>query len=96
MLMQDAIDAPRVAVVSADGSMRCDGPGRSMQPPIAKSTQDALRALGHPWPGDAGTDGCTTNIGSVQGVLLNPESGRQYGGADQRREGTVVGLPRPR
>jgi gamma-glutamyltranspeptidase/glutathione hydrolase len=96
MLMQDAIDAPRVAVVSADGAMRCDGPGRSMQPPIAKSTQDALRALGHPWPGDAGTDGCTTNIGSVQGVLLNPESGRQYGGADQRREGTVVGLPRPR
>jgi len=95
-LMQEAIDAPRVAVLSAEGSLRCDGPGRSMQPPIAVATQQALRALGHPWPGAPGTDGCTTSIGSVQGVLLDPASGRQYGGADQRREGTVIGLPRAR
>jgi gamma-glutamyltranspeptidase / glutathione hydrolase len=33
-----------------------------------------------------------TPIGSVQGVVMDLRSGRQYGGADLRREGTVIGL----
>jgi hypothetical protein len=27
-------------------------------------------------------------------VLLDPKGGKQYGAADARREGTVIGLPR--
>jgi gamma-glutamyltranspeptidase / glutathione hydrolase len=30
----------------------------------------------------------------VQAVLIDPRTGRQYGAADARREGTVIGLPR--
>jgi gamma-glutamyltranspeptidase / glutathione hydrolase len=32
----------------------------------------------------------------VQIVLIDPKTGKQYGGADLRREGAVIGLPRPR
>jgi hypothetical protein len=32
----------------------------------------------------------------VQAVLIDPKTGKPYGGADPRREGTVIGLPRPR
>ena len=35
-------------------------------------------------------------IGSVQAVLVDPKSGKQYGAADARREGTVIGLERDR
>jgi gamma-glutamyltranspeptidase/glutathione hydrolase len=30
----------------------------------------------------------------VQGVIVDLQTGKQYGGADLRREGTVIGLPR--
>ncbi len=33
-------------------------------------------------------------VGSVQAVLVDPRTGKQYGAADARREGTVIGLPR--
>ena len=36
------------------------------------------------------------DIGSVQAVVVDAHTGKQYGGADARREGTVIGLPRPR
>jgi gamma-glutamyltranspeptidase/glutathione hydrolase len=35
-------------------------------------------------------------IGSVQDVIIDLQTGKQHGRADQRREGTVIGLPRPR
>ena len=47
----------------------------------------ALVALGY-------TVGAPADIGSVQAVLIDARSGRQYGAADARREGTVIGLPR--
>ncbi len=96
MLMQDAIDSPRIAVTSASGEVQCEGTAWFMEPRFEVSVQDALRRLGHPIPGESGSNGCTASIGSVQGLLLDPVSKRQYGGADQRREGTVIGLPRPR
>ena len=37
----------------------------------------------------------TGEIGSVQAVVVDRKTGKQYGGADSRREGTVIGLPRP-
>jgi gamma-glutamyltranspeptidase / glutathione hydrolase len=63
-----------------------------MQPKFSVATQDALRALGHLGLGAAGSNGCLATIGSVQGVVMDLRSGRQYGGADLRREGTVIGL----
>jgi hypothetical protein len=29
-------------------------------------------------------------------IGIDPTSGRQYGGADNRREVTVIGLPKPK
>jgi gamma-glutamyltranspeptidase/glutathione hydrolase len=81
MTLQEAIDAPRLSVASA-------GVGISVDPWFPQATIDALRALGY-------TVGLT-DIGSVQAVLIDLQTGKQYGAADARREGTVVGLPRPR
>ncbi len=36
---------------------------------------------------------CSTSaIGSVQGVIIDLRTGKQYGGADPRREGTVISI----
>lgn len=96
MTIQQAIDAPRLSVTSAGGAVSCEGGQPFMQPAFSVAVQDALRALGHTGLGAAGTNACTQSIGSVQGVIIDLQTGKQYGGADQRREGTVIGLPRPR
>jgi len=96
MTIQQAIDAPRLSVTSAGGTVSCEGGQPFMQPAISVAVQDALRTLGHTGLGTAGTNACTQSIGSVQGVIIDLQTGKQYGGADQRREGTVIGLPRPR
>lgn len=46
-------------------------------------------ALGH-------TVNAPADIGSVQAVVVDAQTGKQYGAADARREGTVIGLPQPR
>ena len=33
------------------------------------------------------------DIRTMQAVLVDLQTGKQYGGADKRREGTVIGLP---
>jgi gamma-glutamyltranspeptidase/glutathione hydrolase len=69
----------------------CEGTLPFMQPRFSVATQDGLRALGHLVPGTAGSDGCTAQIGSVQGIVIDAQRGaRRYGGADPRREGTVA------
>jgi gamma-glutamyltranspeptidase/glutathione hydrolase len=83
MGLQEAIDAPRLSVTSATSSV-------TMEPGFPQSTVDGLRGLGY-------TVGITTpggEIGSVQAVISDRQTGKQYGGADSRREGTVIGLPR--
>lgn len=92
MSMQQAINAPRLSVTSATGTISCEGSEAFMQPKFSIATQDALRSLGHLGLGAAGANGCINPIGSVQGVVIDLRSGRQYGGADPRREGTVIGL----
>ena len=92
MSMQQAIDAPRLSVTSAAGTISCEGVEAFMQPKFSVATQDALRSLGHLGLGAAGGNGCVSTIGSVQGVVIDLKTGRQYGGADRRREGTVIGL----
>ncbi len=92
MSIQQAINAPRLSVTSAAGTISCEGVAAFMQPKFGIATQDALRSLGHLGLGAAGSNGCINPIGSVQGVVIDLKSGRQYGGADPRREGTVIGL----
>jgi gamma-glutamyltranspeptidase/glutathione hydrolase len=78
MTLQQAIDAARISVAGA-------GSGVTLENRFPASTADALRALGY-------TVGIG-DVGSVQAVLIDQQTGKQYGGADDRREGKVIGLP---
>jgi gamma-glutamyltranspeptidase / glutathione hydrolase len=90
MTLQDAIDAPRLSVASAGGAVGIDNgaPGSDFTGFPAASLQ-GLRDLGH-------TVNPPLDIGSVQAVAVHPRTDKQFGAADARREGTVIGLPRPR
>jgi len=90
MSLQQAIDAPRLSVTHAAGKVDCEGGAPFMQPGFSIATQDALRTLGHPAPGEAGANGCEEAIGSVQAVAIDIATGAQHGAADPRREGTVI------
>ena len=79
MTLQDAINAPRLSVTSATSNV-------TVEVAYPAAAVDGLRALGY-------TVG-NAEIGSVQAVVVDPRSGRQFGAADARREGTVIGLPR--
>jgi len=79
MSVQEAIDAPRVSVTSATSSV-------SVEPGFPAATTSGLTGLGY--------SVSTTEIGAVQAVIVDRHTGKQYGGADRRREGTVIGLPR--
>jgi gamma-glutamyltranspeptidase/glutathione hydrolase len=85
MTIQEAIDAPRFSVTSAGGAITCESG-------FSAETLQRLVALGHQVPVVNGVPTCNSRIGSVQGVVIDPRNGKQYGGADQRREGTVIGL----
>jgi len=89
MTLQDAIDAPRMSVTSAGSTISIDNgaPGSSFTG-FPKATIDGLKALGY-------TVNAPADIGSVQAVIVDMQTGKQYGGADSRREGKVIGLPRP-
>jgi len=78
MTLQQAIDAARISVAGA-------GSGVTLENRFPTATADALRALGY-------TVGIG-DVGSVQAVLIDQQTGKQYGGADDRREGKVIGLP---
>jgi gamma-glutamyltranspeptidase / glutathione hydrolase len=80
MNLQDAIEAGRISVAGAGSGVQLE----SRFTNLAALTQ-GLTALGY-------TVG-VADVGSVQAVLLDPKTGKQYGGADTRREGTVIGLP---
>ena len=86
MTLQDAINAPRVSITSTASTISRDN-GILPATGISQATVDGLTALGY-------TVGAPADIGSVQAVLVDPRTGRQYGAADARREGTVIGLPR--
>jgi gamma-glutamyltranspeptidase/glutathione hydrolase len=85
MSIQEAINAPRISSttsVPAGGTV-------SREAGFSDAAIQGLRDLGHT------VASSTTTIGSVQGVIIDLQTGKQYGGADPRREGTVIGLPRP-
>ena len=86
MTLQQAVDAPRVSITNTGSTIARDD-GVAPAAPLPQATVDALTALGY-------TVGSPSPIGSVQMVLIDPKSGKQYGAADGRREGTVIGLDR--
>lgn len=75
MQLQDAIDAGRIASPSF--------PEVEWEANVGRAAGEGLRALGHA-PREA-----SEPIGSVQAALRRPD-GAWVGGADRRREGTVV------
>jgi gamma-glutamyltranspeptidase/glutathione hydrolase len=83
MTLQQAIDAPRLSVASS-------APTITVDPWFPAATVDALKAA------PLGYTVNLSDVGSVQSVYIEPKTGKQYGAADGRREGTVIGLPRPR
>jgi gamma-glutamyltranspeptidase/glutathione hydrolase len=82
MSLRDAINAPRLSVTGTGSAV-------SLEPGFTQATRDGLTALGYTLP-------ATADIGSVQAVRIDPATGAVSGGADARREGTVIVLPRPR
>jgi gamma-glutamyltranspeptidase/glutathione hydrolase len=80
MSLQQAIDAARISVASPAASVQLEGR-------FPAATIQAMRDLKYTVT--------TGDVGSVQAVLIDQQTGKQYGGADDRREGTVIGLPRP-
>jgi gamma-glutamyltranspeptidase/glutathione hydrolase len=81
MSVQDAIDAPRLSQTSSSGSA-------SHEEGFDEDVLQELRDLGH------SVRSGTSVIGSVQAVVVDLKNGQQFGGADSRRAGTVIGLPR--
>ncbi len=86
MTLPDAINAPRVSITGTASTISRDN-GIAPATPLAQATVDALTGLGY-------TVAAPVDIGSVQAVLVDPRTRLQYGAADARREGTVIGLPR--
>jgi gamma-glutamyltranspeptidase / glutathione hydrolase len=86
MTLQEAIDAPRVSITGTGTTISRDN-GVAPASGIAQATVNGLTALGY-------TVAAPADIGSVQAVLIDLRTGKQYGAADGRREGTVIGLPR--
>jgi len=80
MGLQEAIDAARISAAGA-------GSGVTLEDRFPTATAEALRLLGY--------SVSIGDVGSVQAVLIDQQTGKQYGAADDRREGTVIGLPRP-
>jgi len=80
MTVQEAIDAPRIT--GGFGSVR-------YEEGFDEATLLGLAELGHVLNDE------TSVIGSVQAVTVETSTGLVSAGADSRRAGTVVGLPRP-
>lgn len=78
MDVQEAVDAPRIAQTSANGSV-----GREIG--FSEQVMAELEALGH-------IVRDPSEIGSVQAVIIDREGKTQYGAADRRRVGAIVSL----
>ena len=84
MTIQEAIDAPRISSTTSTPA----GASISREEGFSAEVIQELEGLGHEFRDPS-------SIGSVQAIVIDLQTGKQYGGADQRREGTVIGLPRP-
>jgi gamma-glutamyltranspeptidase/glutathione hydrolase len=98
MTIQQAINAPRISSRHVDAVSCETGPFFPLPftptPPFSAKVLDALRAMGHDISQCSAI--ATGASSSAQAVVIDLQTGKQYGAADQRREGTVIGLPRHR
>jgi len=84
MGLQEAVDAGRISVSGAGSTILLENRFTNLA-----ALQQALGPNGLGYTVNVG------DVGSVQAVLIDQQTGKQYGAADNRREGKVVGLPRP-
>ena len=77
-----AVERPRISLAKP-----ADDATTSVEQGFDPRTLDRLRALGYRFEQ-------STAIGAVQAIVIDPRTGLLYGGADPRRNGTVIGLPR--
>lgn len=78
MNVQEAIDAPRIYSSSY--------PKVRWEAHLPEWVRNALKLRGHVMEEEPSV------IGSVQSIVIDLETGKLYGGADPRREGTVIGV----
>ncbi|MFO1153945.1 MAG: gamma-glutamyltransferase [Rhodospirillales bacterium] len=99
MPVQRAIDVPRLSLTSpADGAVTTIEAG--FDPEVISRLRSTCSS---PAPNATAADAppaCyqfreTDAIGSVQSVVIDPGSGQSVGGADHRRDGTVIAVPPP-
>lgn len=91
LTIQEAIDAPRISVTAAGGSVSIDVGNPLAPTPLPAASLGGLRALGH-------TVNAPADIFSVQMVVIDPKTGRQYAVADGHRPAPAARRPwqRPR
>ena len=93
MPVQRAIDAPRLSLTTpADGAVTAIEPGFDPDV-IARLRATCSRPTAAEAPPACYQFRETDAIGAVQAVVIDPASGRQSGGADRRRDGTVIAVP---
>lgn len=83
MTIQEAVDAPRITL-NNPAQVRTTGVEAGFDEGVLEDLEDLGYAFSE------------TVIGSVQAVVIDMQTGKQYGAADARRIGGVVGLPRPK
>ena len=92
MTIQEAIDAPRIhsgasGVVSCEAGLLVPMLDFTPTPAFSQTVLSELLAMGH-----QGLTCTTSSQGSVQAVIIDLKNGKQFGGADPRREGTVIAI----
>jgi gamma-glutamyltranspeptidase/glutathione hydrolase len=80
MPIQEAIDAPRLSLTSAEGSL-------GWEAQFSAEVLKHLEASGHQIDSNS-----PQVIGAVQGVVIDQANGNQFGAADRRRGGSVISL----
>ncbi|MGI9332026.1 MAG: gamma-glutamyltransferase family protein, partial [Gammaproteobacteria bacterium] len=80
--VQEAVDAPRISFSSTSTT----GGTTLYEQGIEDEVLQALTGLGHAF--------FRTSLGSVQAIVRDPRTGRQYGAADKRRIGSTISVRR--
>jgi gamma-glutamyltranspeptidase/glutathione hydrolase len=94
MTIQEAIDAKRISVTAAAGTSITREPGFPSSTVQSQLQSAPLNYQGSWWI-TASSVGGIPGIGAVNAVVIDLQTGKQYGGTDYRRGGAVIGLPRP-
>lgn len=80
MSIQEAIDAPRLSQTNTNGIPKFESG-------FSEEIVKRLNAMGHRTPNEL-----LEKIGAIQAVVIDETNGKQYGGADRRRGGSVISL----